>query len=540
MNCRTTNRPSATACVLRVFVPCLLLLQLLLATTPANADGGFVGTTAYATVQIPDQRALIHYADGVETLVIDTAFQGAGTNFGWIVPVPAIPTLLETTSGLFPTLGILFQPRVVPRAGDDYEWMLALGAFAFCQVLAFRSTRPLRNALLITLFFVIAGGLLLPALATAKGKGEREEAAVQVLSRQTIGGYEVAILASPNGTALRDWLTRNGFTAPPAFAPVLAAYAREGWTFVAAKLRLNNPLSASAQPAPLGLRFRTEHPVYPLRLTGLGNEHCRIELYVFGPGQAATTVPQFHAADCAIPSYPAPDPNRWPTGDRLRILHPALRQIVNGAPVATHLIGEFRGADMQADAYLTWHPPMEKRTTLYTPMAAWQTTLNQVAPVAVTAFVLAALFRGRSWPTARPLYRCSGNVFLLSLTLLPILALRLPRAGEFRVVRSPQMMNKLLHEVLIPLELKEALPDPAKSAPTPDIAWTRHQLAPNSSLHQSLRPEDQLNQFTGRPWREEDSPGNYTLRATPDGVEYTWYDFDGQPHVTLPFQPANK
>jgi len=36
-----------------------------------NADGGFVAESAVAKVSIPDQRALIHFSDGVETLVID-------------------------------------------------------------------------------------------------------------------------------------------------------------------------------------------------------------------------------------------------------------------------------------------------------------------------------------------------------------------------------------------------------------------------------------------------------------------------------------
>ena len=55
----------------------------------AHADGKVFATVDIAT--IPDQRVLIHYAEGVETLVVQTAFSGSGTNFAWVVPVPTKP-----------------------------------------------------------------------------------------------------------------------------------------------------------------------------------------------------------------------------------------------------------------------------------------------------------------------------------------------------------------------------------------------------------------------------------------------------------------
>src|SRR5512137_938443 len=77
------------------------------------ADGCVIAPTAVAKVQIPDQRALIHFANGTETLVIDTSFQGEGTNFAWIIPVPSVPQIEAATQGLFPTLQGLFAPKVL-------------------------------------------------------------------------------------------------------------------------------------------------------------------------------------------------------------------------------------------------------------------------------------------------------------------------------------------------------------------------------------------------------------------------------------------
>src|SRR5690349_6150137 len=100
------------------------LVWLVLLPATAFGDGGFIPATALQRVQIPDQRALIHFADGTETLVIDTAFKGEGTNFAWIIPVPAIPTVETATTGLFTTLQIIFQPRIVHGVTRVYRFMI--------------------------------------------------------------------------------------------------------------------------------------------------------------------------------------------------------------------------------------------------------------------------------------------------------------------------------------------------------------------------------------------------------------------------------
>lgn len=68
------------------------------------ADGKFFPPTALpANVTIPDQRALIHFTNGIERLVIETRFVGEGTNFAWVVPLPSQPVIEAATTGLFPT-----------------------------------------------------------------------------------------------------------------------------------------------------------------------------------------------------------------------------------------------------------------------------------------------------------------------------------------------------------------------------------------------------------------------------------------------------
>ncbi len=91
---------------------CLLALASLLPMR-APADGMVIPQRAFAIPQIPDQQALLHYANGTETLVIETSFKGQGTNFAWVVPFPTLPKVAPVSNGLFPTLQIIFQPKVV-------------------------------------------------------------------------------------------------------------------------------------------------------------------------------------------------------------------------------------------------------------------------------------------------------------------------------------------------------------------------------------------------------------------------------------------
>jgi hypothetical protein len=71
----------------------LWALCAVLATPSARGDGMVFPEVFSPKVEIPNQQALIHWADGMERLVIETSFLGEGTNFAWVVPLPAVPEL---------------------------------------------------------------------------------------------------------------------------------------------------------------------------------------------------------------------------------------------------------------------------------------------------------------------------------------------------------------------------------------------------------------------------------------------------------------
>src|ERR1035438_3770568 len=293
----------------------MCLVWLVLFPMCALGDGGFIPATAFQKVEIPDQRALIHFADGKETLVIDTAFKGSGTNFAWIIPVPSMPTIEPATTGLFSTLQIIVQPRIIHDVPSYYGFAIFVGILVAYALWRRQRGESPTDVLIIVVLLAILASLLLPALGTASISVSGDQ--VNVLQRKTVGVYETATLSSRDGQALFDWLNQNGFVAPTHFIPAIRAYAQEGWYFVASKTRLDASLPEAAKPHPLMLAFKTDHPVYPLRLTGINNDSCRIELYVFGPGRAE--LPHFNVERSRAPAYPP--------GEERRVLrrHEALR-----------------------------------------------------------------------------------------------------------------------------------------------------------------------------------------------------------------------
>ncbi len=82
--------------------------------------------------------------------------------------------------------------------------------------------------------------------------------------------------------------------------PVIASYVKDGWVFVATKVRRDKPDNETSTPHPLSFTFKTDKPVYPMRLTGLDNGPLSVELYVFGPSRAKAA--HFKVESCVKPA----------------------------------------------------------------------------------------------------------------------------------------------------------------------------------------------------------------------------------------------
>ncbi|MCE5324588.1 DUF2330 domain-containing protein [bacterium] len=189
--------------------------------TSSSADGvmlpqriAWLEKQVKTLINEPEQKAVIYFNRGEETLIISPRYEGSAKNFAWVIPVPSRPRVEKGDAEIF----------------GDLDRLL----------LSFRKT-------------------VSPV-----------ETPINVLEQKTTGDYDVSVLKSTDGNALIQWLDENAYHLPEKASEPVDSYAREGWTFVACKV--HDPESAesglqSGTLTPLKLKFLSRKPVYPLRLS---------------------------------------------------------------------------------------------------------------------------------------------------------------------------------------------------------------------------------------------------------------------------------
>lgn len=422
-----------------------LLILLSNATEKAFADGKvFARPEVHAVITIPNQQALIFHRDGVECLVIETAFLGAGTNFGWVVPLPAEPKVQPVSENFFPSLQKAFQPRLVHYVHHYYVGVLFLCGLAF---LAWRSLKseviwladlPLclllavgvgllgKSVLLggLTLAFtlgtrllirsttsftvVILVGMLLTVWITAalnmqqfglvetlggdENSKQEPRAEVTILSVQRAGVFESTTIRGTRPQAILEWLESNGFAAPKSIEPVVRDYVERGWVFVASKVQRATAASALTSLHPLAFTFAAGTPVYPLKLTGVDNGDCTVDLYVFGERRAKASHFQANRCDRVANNLPDEPGKRWKSW--LRVQDPDVLNCISNAMVGTKLSATLTPRQMNKDAEITWQSFSTKAATVYSQAGAAIVALNAGVPLAVLGWLLVGASRG--------------------------------------------------------------------------------------------------------------------------------------------------
>jgi hypothetical protein len=530
------------------------------------ADGKAFPPVAISTeVRMPDQRALLVWSNGVERLAIETRIVGEGTNFAWVVPLPAAPRVDATTTGLFPTLAWLTPPNVVhappPWPGwmlsvtailwltsrvrrgtpvEKVDWVACLGvaggmlwvggpgpggaalagvalALAVWVVLRVQAARPVwRDFLLVLCILFLLVGMLLPALSTAGGSVSAPGAGVEVVDRQVAGVFETTTLSARDPAALGSWLRTNGYRLPPSAEPVIADYVREGWVFVASRIRRDAATSGPTALHPLVFTFPTREPVYPLRLTGVDNGPLKVELFVLGPERAR--IDGFKVLDARVTAHPEVDPElpyQWLDRRVLNVVHPQLRALAPDAAFATRLEATLSPEQMRSDAVVHWDGTNEVRSVRYSRPGARLTVVAwMVGGICLVVLTVGWGMRFRGWSG-----RSAGRIVTVGMALavvvgggwyatLPVVPVRL----EWRFAAKRMLSDA-------PWVLRLAVIDhfPTNAAPT--VEQVREAIA--AGLRRETEPR----------WsalREEDSPRNYRVRAVAGDVEVGYYDDYGR------------
>jgi len=190
----------------------------------ARADGGIFPPPDNWMVET-DQKAVIFYNQGLETLIVSITFKGDAEDFGWVMPTPSKPEVDKSSPELFTSLEELTQAEESALPG------VPLG------------------------------------LEDRKG--------IEILEKKKVDIYDITVLQAASEEALTEWLSSNGYHFPESAGYILESYITNQWYFTCAKIRpeiitqTTEEQLRGGQATPLKLVFSSDQIVYPLKISSV-------------------------------------------------------------------------------------------------------------------------------------------------------------------------------------------------------------------------------------------------------------------------------
>ncbi len=375
----------------RTAIARVLLLACITVPSIANADGKYFVRATEATPTIPHQRAIISFRDGIETLIVESTVNTAATDLGWVIPLPSEPTGISAcTPGTLASTFNLIQPKVVPHDIQRTRGALTLFGFVVlccCLIIAnhLRGRTVLAPRQMLALGIAGAAIVFVSLPSLDAGRRGLARSGVSLLQSHQIGVYDLQVITGSSDSAVVAWLTDRKFDIPDSARSIIADYLANGWCFAVAQVRKD--ASSQASTHPVKFTFETKQPVYPLRLTALGNSEMQLDLYVIADKAAYATHLKRLSGDRYAPSVPSQRAWHRLQEDRtglvtfvgtkytasevnLAIGHPEVTALMWPECTLTHLRGQLTPQQMKTDAQLKFSEQQPIRTSVYTRTAA--------------------------------------------------------------------------------------------------------------------------------------------------------------------------
>ncbi len=221
-------------------------------STDLRADGKLFRPANYnGSLEEQSQEAIIVFRPGtedrsaVQDLILKIRVAGKTDDFAWVVPLPSQPETAAEDDALFRELFRYVQARKA-QVRRSVKSDNKLGA---------------------------AGGI------------EAAAENVEVLSREVVGSYDVAVVREKQAGTLNDWLVENGYQSLAGGDDVIGFYREKNYVFACAKVTdAALAKEGSADLHPLRFTFKTggrDGIYFPMKMTGLQNDRFDVNLYVF-------------------------------------------------------------------------------------------------------------------------------------------------------------------------------------------------------------------------------------------------------------------
>jgi hypothetical protein len=236
---------------------------VLLAQAPkAHACGCFAPPDPSVPIVQAGELIAFHMEEGKVTAHIQIAYNGPAEEFGWLLPLPSLPTMDVGTDELF--VQLIQQTQPLYRLDLEYN-----GDCPF---------DPNRGG---GLGFGDSASPNEDAGDDGDGGGDGYN---PLVIRDTVGPYDYAVLRADEKQPMLDWLDANGFFVPAGTDSAVDAYIRPGAYFLALKLLKGNDVG---DIQPVVVEYESDLPMIPIVLTSVAADpDMPILVWVLGEHRA--------------------------------------------------------------------------------------------------------------------------------------------------------------------------------------------------------------------------------------------------------------
>ena len=198
----------------------------------------------------PKQEAVLIQDGPNVRVILRTHFRAGPKELAWVVPVPAKPTDIDKgDEGVFAELEEATAPRFVSVKYGGKPFFLA----CTCAAGNAGDATP------------IAASVIVEATGTA-------------------GIFEYSVLSARRADKLVGWLNGHRYYVPPGAAAVFARYVRDGWHWLAMRIRPELTDRPTLAPHPVTYSYTADKLVYPLVISRVSaDKESEVVLYVLAP-----------------------------------------------------------------------------------------------------------------------------------------------------------------------------------------------------------------------------------------------------------------
>lgn len=232
-----------------------------LAPDEARACGCFAPPDVSQPIVQAGEEIVFFVENGKVTMHVRLRYSGRAGDFGWLLPMPAVPTNSQGMQGIDVGIDELFD-QLAQRTQPTYILQ--------------------RNSCSAGSRGVGCGAADSAGFAAFEMGNQPPQ--TPLVKQDSVGPYNYAILKADDKSAMLSWLSTNGYVVPAGTDQAVNQYIRPGGFFLALKLKAG---AVAGDLQPVVISYQADLPMIPLVLTSVGaSPHMGILVWVVGSARA--------------------------------------------------------------------------------------------------------------------------------------------------------------------------------------------------------------------------------------------------------------